>query len=71
MRSRVQELEKRLDMVEQDQKEQVKELQRDYVTHKHFDATVPPIRAMIEEIQKDIKQLLLMLAHAEEDDRDY
>jgi hypothetical protein len=32
---------------------------------------VPPIRSMIEEIQRDIKKLLLLISHPEEDDRDF
>ncbi len=67
LKTRVQEIEKRQEILETEQRNNPK----DYVTHKHLDAVLPPMRGMIEEIQRDIKKLLLLISHAEEDDRDF
>jgi len=32
------------------------------VTHKHLDAVINPIQKVVEEIQKDIKKLLVLVA---------
>lgn len=67
LRARVQDIEKRQDVMEEEQRN----LPKEYVTHKHLDAILPPMRSMIEEIQRDIKKLLLLISHAQEDDRDF
>lgn len=36
--------------------------EEDYVTHKHMDAVVSPLQRMAEEIQKDVKKLLVLVA---------
>lgn len=33
-----------------------------YVTHKHMDAVVNPLQRMAEEIQRDVKKLLVLVA---------
>lgn len=64
LRNKVDELVKRLDLLE--------EKQTDFVTHKHLDAVVTPLQRVAEEIQRDIKRLLVLLSnkHEEQDLRD-
>lgn len=36
-------------------------IQDSYVTHKHLDAVISPMQKVLEEVQRDIKQLLLLV----------
>ena len=39
----------------------IDEFERGYVTHKHMDAVVSPLQRMAEEIQRDVKKLLVLV----------
>lgn len=49
---------RRLDSIDN----KIESLEEECVTHKHLDAVVNPIQKVVEEIQKDIKKLLVLVA---------
>lgn len=38
------------------------DFEENYVTHKHMEAVVSPLQRMAEEIQRDVKKLLVLVA---------
>jgi len=56
LRAKVTELDKKLYNIETEQRT----FEKQFVTHRHLDLIVPPMTRMIEEIQKDIKKLLIL-----------
>jgi hypothetical protein len=57
MKTKIQNLERRQDVLENDQRD----FESNYVTHKHLDSILPPISHTLDEVQKDIKTILMML----------
>lgn len=35
--------------------------EREYVTHRHLDAVIAPLQKMMDEIRRDIKELLMLV----------
>jgi hypothetical protein len=58
VRTKVDELIKRQDILENEME--------NYVTHKHLEAVIPPIQKVMEEVQRDIKKLLVLVSKADE-----
>jgi septation ring formation regulator EzrA len=42
-------------------KEEIEEIRRTYVTHRHLDAVIPALQRTLDEVRADIKQLLVVV----------
>lgn len=60
VQARVESLLKRQDKLEQEQAR----MEDHFVTHKHLEAVVTPLQKVAEEIQRDIKKLIMMVSKA-------
>lgn len=58
MQARIDAMTRRLDSIDN----KIESVEEECVTHKHMDAVVNPIQKVVEEIQKDIKKLLVLVA---------